>query len=391
MANITRSLADVVNILEVFTARSSHITLDLEETISLADVFSEIHTLRIIKTLLDSVGLTDVFTPIINFSQVKNLADVLTLSDIINTEKRPTRILNLIDNLVLSDIFTSEQSDRYIKVINEVLTLIDTLVSTHTEHFNANRTDNVGVSDELGIQYGIKVALPASGGGIGLIDGASLTSFQAGAVGNLTIDLEPSHIFYKWDFSKAGIDNIYSPSTTIIVPIGGGLITPILIDTDDLVVDFKTAVLITDPSIYTLIKSLDGDSIITTEETKLAGDAVTSAKEDIVIEQGATFARILTYKDSSGNPVDLTGYTAKMQIREHFDSSDVLVTADTSTGEITLGGVNGTITIILLANVTDILDFVWGYYDLELYPAGISIAAIRLLQGVVKLSKQVTQ
>jgi len=41
----------------------------------------------------------------------------------------------------------------------------------------------------------------------------------------------------------------------------------------------------------------------------------------LTIEQGATTDLLLEYKDSNGNPVDLSGYTARMQIRPTIDSS----------------------------------------------------------------------
>ena len=41
-----------------------------------------------------------------------------------------------------------------------------------------------------------------------------------------------------------------------------------------------------------------------------------AAQYDILIEQGATFSRTFVWKDSSEVAVDLTGYTARMQIRK---------------------------------------------------------------------------
>jgi hypothetical protein len=37
---------------------------------------------------------------------------------------------------------------------------------------------------------------------------------------------------------------------------------------------------------------------------------------DILIEQGATYSQVVTYKES-GVAVNLTGYTARMQVRSH--------------------------------------------------------------------------
>ena len=43
---------------------------------------------------------------------------------------------------------------------------------------------------------------------------------------------------------------------------------------------------------------------------------------DITIEQGATFQMNLTWKDSTGSPVNITGYTARMQVRENYEAED---------------------------------------------------------------------
>jgi len=65
---------------------------------------------------------------------------------------------------------------------------------------------------------------------------------------------------------------------------------------------------------------------------------------NIVIEQGATFQKKLTWADdidfpASGNPIDITGYTARMQLREEKDSPDPAILELTDgNGRITIGG-----------------------------------------------------
>ena len=44
------------------------------------------------------------------------------------------------------------------------------------------------------------------------------------------------------------------------------------------------------------------------------------------IEQGATTDFELVYKDSSGNPVDLTGYNARMQLKDSRGGSTTYLT-----------------------------------------------------------------
>lgn len=52
---------------------------------------------------------------------------------------------------------------------------------------------------------------------------------------------------------------------------------------------------------------------------------------------GATFTRSLVLKDSSGDPVDLTGYRAKIHIRGKATDTDALITLD-SDNSPTLAG-----------------------------------------------------
>jgi hypothetical protein len=58
--------------------------------------------------------------------------------------------------------------------------------------------------------------------------------------------------------------------------------------------------------------------------------------------QGEDFDRLLTYKDPAGNPIDLTGSTAKMIVRDTYGGAPVL-TFDSADGSIVLGGAAGTI------------------------------------------------
>jgi hypothetical protein len=110
---------------------------------------------------------------------------------------------------------------------------------------------------------------------------------------------------------------------------------------------------------------------------------------NINIEQGATFTRTITWKDSANVAINLTGYTARMQIRERVESSTALVSLTNSSG-ITLGGAAGTVVITITATQTDALpNMKKGVYDLELVSAGGIVT--RLLQGEVVVSPQVTR
>ena len=120
------------------------------------------------------------------------------------------------------------------------------------------------------------------------------------------------------------------------------------------------------------------------------------------IEQGATYTSEIQWKNAADTAVDLAGYTAKMQLRDSQDiSSTLYLTLNTSasvastgiclSGSSGAGNTNeGKIAITITAADTSGLDFGtddMAYYDLEMTKGSV---VTRLLQGKVKLSKQVT-
>ncbi|MFN4894210.1 MAG: hypothetical protein ACK5HO_00315 [Pseudomonadota bacterium] len=108
---------------------------------------------------------------------------------------------------------------------------------------------------------------------------------------------------------------------------------------------------------------------------------------DIIIEQGATFTLNATWKDSTGAPVNLTGYSARMQVRPSYESEEVLASLVSPTN-ITLGGALGTIVATIAATDTQKLTMQEGVYDLELEIGGV---VTRLLQGKAIISWEVTR
>jgi hypothetical protein len=109
---------------------------------------------------------------------------------------------------------------------------------------------------------------------------------------------------------------------------------------------------------------------------------------NIVIEQGGTFSNTVTWKDGSGVAVNLTGYTARMQIRKNPDSFVTLVEITTENGGITLGGAAGTIALLITAAVTATLPAGPAKYDLELI-SGSTVT--KLLKGDVSILPEVTR
>ena len=131
---------------------------------------------------------------------------------------------------------------------------------------------------------------------------------------------------------------------------------------------------------------------------------MSAGRYSFTIEQGSTFQLNLQYRDSNGNPVDLTGYYGKMQIRPSVTSNTVYLTLSSSlnpdgTGLNFSGSNNnlpptsGSIGIYIASCTSSMLNFdVQAYYDLEIYSgSGACPYAVRLIEGQVTLSKEVTR
>ena len=117
------------------------------------------------------------------------------------------------------------------------------------------------------------------------------------------------------------------------------------------------------------------------------------ANYNMCVDQNATFTRVFTWFNqpccgtvgSQPAPVDLTGYTASMQIRPYPGSGVLLYDAS---ADIALGGTAGTVTLTIPAVNT--ANFTWwtGVYDLLLIdPSGY---VTRLLNGSVSVCPGVT-
>ena len=119
---------------------------------------------------------------------------------------------------------------------------------------------------------------------------------------------------------------------------------------------------------------------------------------DFTIEQGTTLTKEFIYKDSFGIPIDLTGFTARMQLRPTVASESVLLDLTTENGGIVLGGATGEVKMVFTEADTVALSR-GGVYDLELVdgPADYDPEAvnaptvIRFVQGNITLSKGVTR
>jgi phage tail sheath gpL-like len=115
---------------------------------------------------------------------------------------------------------------------------------------------------------------------------------------------------------------------------------------------------------------------------------MTAGIYNTTIDQGSVWSVVLVYTDSNNTPVNLTGYTAAMQLRQNYNSTTADLTLTTANGGITIVGATGTITITATATETGLLDPGFYVYDLEL-TSGSNIS--RLIQGQLTVAEQVTR
>jgi hypothetical protein len=87
-------------------------------------------------------------------------------------------------------------------------------------------------------------------------------------------------------------------------------------------------------------------------------------------------------------PVDLAGYTARMQIREKVTSETVLETLTTSNGKILINNTSKTISMILSAASTEAYTWKSGVYSLELEKEGV---VVPFIYGSVVVEREVTR
>lgn len=111
-------------------------------------------------------------------------------------------------------------------------------------------------------------------------------------------------------------------------------------------------------------------------------------KYNMVCPQGSTFNQQLTYTIEDV-PVDLTGYTARMQVREKHTSTRKIFDLTTENGGLTTGGSAGTIDIYISDSDTSAATSKDYVYDIEIESS--SGIVTRLLEGRFMLTPEVTR
>lgn len=115
---------------------------------------------------------------------------------------------------------------------------------------------------------------------------------------------------------------------------------------------------------------------------------MSTGQSNFTIKQGATFRKPFQWI-ADGVPVDMTGWTARMQIREEVDSEIVISELTTENGGITIDPLQGKIDLYLSPEQTSQLNFESAVYDIELVDQVGEV--YRDIEGKIKLSLEVTR
>jgi len=114
---------------------------------------------------------------------------------------------------------------------------------------------------------------------------------------------------------------------------------------------------------------------------------MTAGTYDITIDQGSDYSLGITVKDSVGDPLDLTGYSARAQLRPKKDST---ILSASFTCEIGSPPTDGQITMTLANAISTAMTAGTYYYDLEVYTAGDGYVK-RLIEGKARVKQEVTR
>ena len=88
-------------------------------------------------------------------------------------------------------------------------------------------------------------------------------------------------------------------------------------------------------------------------------------------------------------PVDLTGFTARAQLRSKVDSDVIVHAMTTENGGIIIDNVLKTISLYISAENTALFDFSTAVYSLELISSGLQVTPLET--GTITLIKEVTR
>lgn len=123
-----------------------------------------------------------------------------------------------------------------------------------------------------------------------------------------------------------------------------------------------------------------------------------ASKYDFAIEQGTSFKISLIYKDANSNPINLTNWCARLIWKTNTNLTQVFTSENIDYGvyKFIIDGINGKLTLMIPASVTNTFNFNTAKYDLELQSpddmySGGGKYTVRLLFGTINIVKRFSQ
>ena len=109
--------------------------------------------------------------------------------------------------------------------------------------------------------------------------------------------------------------------------------------------------------------------------------------KNLVIDQGTTFSLTVTVSDANVNPLNLTGYTVRAQMRKSYGATSytafaVIVGSPPTAGEVIIS---------LTAAQTTGLKAGRYVYDIEIVSPAPDSVVSRVLEGIVTITPEVTR
>jgi hypothetical protein len=113
-----------------------------------------------------------------------------------------------------------------------------------------------------------------------------------------------------------------------------------------------------------------------------------AGQKNFEVDQNATFTFIVEYKDNNNLPIDLTGATAKMQVRDTKGGTKLAFSLTSPSGGIVIDPTNGKLTIKITPTQTNKMFYPKSSYDIMITDSNSN--KIKLLEGYMTLSRSVT-
>jgi hypothetical protein len=113
-----------------------------------------------------------------------------------------------------------------------------------------------------------------------------------------------------------------------------------------------------------------------------------AGQKNFEVDQNTTFSFIVEYKDNNGSPINLTGSSAKLQVRDTKGGSKLAFSLTSPSGGITIDPTNGKLTVKMTPTQTNKLFYPKSSYDLMIVDSNGN--KIKLIEGFITLSRSVT-